>query len=570
MTRALKSRAIGALSTALLAAACAESTAHSLRAERVSAAAQSAKPDGPLTSLEPAASVYLPQAPQSPPYGRPRAVVDLMTDEGARLVDARWRYVDVALPSAGTHAPGPDLKPSGAPITSHDVAPKIGSAAFEQAQWASVEPAALEARRGSSKLSFGWYRAEVTIPVRIGDFDPTGASVAFEITVDDYAEVYVDGKLGARLGQAGRGVVGGFNTPTRVVLTRDARPGSVFQLAVFAANGPLSSPPDNFVWVRSATLDFHGPAARVAAGSIERLDPGLDRLLDADALIEKLATGFLFTEGPVWSFAEQALYFSDPNQNTIYRYDGALDVFRTKSGYSGTNIGEYKQPGSNGLAFDREGRLTINEHGNRRVTRLEKNGVVTVLADRFQGKRLNSPNDLVYKSDGSLYFTDPPFGLPRVFDDPRKELDFSGVFRWTPQGLSLLSRELTGPNGIAFSPDERFLYVANWDPARKVVLRFPLNDDGSLGVFSTFFESAAPGAEALDGLEVDELGNVYVSVPGGVAILSADGKQLGTLRPSERPANFAWGDADQRTLYMTAHSGLYRVRAKVAGSTAHR
>ncbi len=164
------------------------------------------------------------------------------------------------------------------------------------------------------------------------------------------------------------------------------------------------------------------------------------------------------------------LLFSDPNANTIYQYSDALGlrVFREHSGYDGADIGEYGQPGSNGLTLDRQGRLTINEHGRHRVSRLERDGSVTVLAANYQGKRLNSPNDLVYRSDGSVYFTDPPFGLPKFGADPRKELPFSGVFRWQPGGrVTLLAQEFSGPNGIAFSPDEKTLYVGNWDARRE-------------------------------------------------------------------------------------------------------
>jgi sugar lactone lactonase YvrE len=187
----------------------------------------------------------------------------------------------------------------------------------------------------------------------------------------------------------------------------------------------------------------------------------MDEIVGPNPKIFKLAEGFQITEGPVWVRDGGYLLFSDPNANTQYKYTsgGVLSVFRTPSGYAGADIAEYGQPGSNGLTLDREGRLTINEHGNRRVTRIEKDGSLTVLADRFDGKRLNSPNDLVYRSDGTLYFTDPPFGLPKFFGDPRKELPFSGVYSLRDGKLRLLATELTGPNGIAFSPDEKFLYV---------------------------------------------------------------------------------------------------------------
>jgi gluconolactonase len=364
-------------------------------------------------------------------------------------------------------------------------------------------------------------------------------------------------------------MISGFNAPNRVVLTRNAQPGQRIQLAVFAANGPLSDPPPNFIWVRSATLDFYRPSppASATAARVVRKDPALDAIVPADARLEKLADGFLFTEGPVWA-PEGFLLFSDPNANTIYRWseDDGLSVFRTKSGYSGVDIGEYGQPGSNGLAIDPDGRLTINEHGNRRVTRLEKNGVVTVLADRFDGKRLNSPNDLVYRSDGSLYFTDPPFGLPKFFDDPRKELGFSGVYRLVGGVLSLVSNELTGPNGIAFSPDERFLYVGNWDEKKKVVMRYEVMQDGSVGKGTVFVDlTAAPGEDAIDGVKSDRLGNVYVSGPGGLWIFAPDGRHLGTIDGPEHFHNFAWGDDDGKTLYLTARTGLYRLRLNVSG-----
>jgi gluconolactonase len=209
----------------------------------------------------------------------------------------------------------------------------------------------------------------------------------------------------------------------------------------------------------------------------------------------------------------------------------------------------------------------IDEHGRRRVVRLESNGTITVVADRYEGKRLNSPNDLVYRSDGALYFTDPPFGLPRVFDDTRKELPFSGVYRLANGSLQLLTKELTGPNGLAFSPDERFLYVSNWDVARKVIMRYPVLADGSLGAGTVFVDATTshPGEQAWDGVKVDRDGNVYAAGPGGVWVVSPEGKHLGMIEAPETPANIAWGDDDARTLYMTARTGLYRIRLEIPG-----
>jgi gluconolactonase len=502
--------------------------------------------------------------------GRPDATIDLRTSGGTALVRGQWRYVDARLVDATFNAAGPDRKPTGAPVKTLDQPLKVGTPSFETAAWQVVDPAALEARRGPGRASFAWYRIDVTIPERIGAFTTAGSTAVFEIVVDDYAEIWVDGQLPRVLGQSGGALVKGWNAPNRVVLTRKAQPGETIRLAVFAANAPLSDPPPNYIWVRSASLDFYaapttppGTPARVV-----RTDPALDAIVPAHAPIEKIADGFLFTEGPVWS-PNGYLLFSDPNANTIYRWsdDDGLSVYRTKSGYTGVDIGDYKQPGSNGLAFDPEGRLTINEHGNRRVTRLEKNGALTVLADRFAGRRLNSPNDLVYASNGALYFTDPPFGLPKVFDDPAKETPFSGVYRWADGAIELITRELSGPNGIALSPDEKFLYVGNWDDNRKVVMRYPLDARGRAGTGEVFVDlTSAPGEDAIDGVKVDRAGNVYASGPGGLWIFSPSGRHLGTIEASEHVHNFAWGDADGRTLYLAARSGVYRMQMAIAGA----
>ena len=503
------------------------------------------------------------------PFGRPDALVDLRTAEGVRLVKGQWRYRDAKIAEVDAKGPGPDLKPSGAPIRTYDYTPKAGAADFDDSTWEAIEPTTLDARRSTGKVCFNWYRIELTVPERIGTFDPTGSTVVFEIVIDDYAEVWVDGRLTPVLGQTGGAVAAGFNAPNRVVVGRNVKPGQKIQLAVFGMNGPVSASPQNFIWVKSATLDFYqAPEPGENVGEVVRLDPALDAIVPTPARVEKLATGFLFTEGPVWVRDGGYLLFSDPNDNRIYRWtpDGELSVYRTKSGYAGPDIAEYGQPGSNGLTLDREGRLTIDEHGNRRVTRLEKNGQVTVLADRYQGKRLNSPNDLVYKSDGALYFTDPPFGLPKFFDDPRKELAYSGVFRVADGKVQLLATDLTGPNGLAFSPDEKLFYVDDWDVTKKVVMRYRVEPDGTLSHGEVFFDmTSEPGEQALDGMKIDQKGNLYVSGPGGVWIISPGAKHLGTIKAPELPANFAWGDDDGRTLYMTARTGLYRIRLKIPG-----
>ena len=524
-------------------------------------------------------SLMLPQnataqnvAAQGPPYGQPDATIDLRTKEGAELVKGVWRYSDVKIVEVDFRAPGPDLKPSGKPIKTYDYTPHAGAVDFDDSKWEALDPTALEARRSGGKVCFNWYRTNITIPDKIGEFETKGSTVGFEIVIDDYAEVWVDGKLPAVYGQSGGPVIKGYNAVNRVIIARNVEPGQTIQLAVFGINGPISASPSNFIWVKSAVLDFYkagrGNGIVPAETRVIRDDPALDAILTPGTKIEKLASGFLFTEGPVWDREGGYLLFSDPNNNLIYRWtpDGEVSVYRTHSGYSGFNIGEYGQPGSNGLTLDREGRLTINEHGNRRVTRLEKNGVVTVLADRYQGKRLNSPNDLVYRSDGALYFTDPPFGLPKFFDDLRKELPYSGVFCLINGKLKLVTTDLDGPNGLAFSPDEKFLYVDNWDLKRKIVMRYEVRPDGSLANGKVFFDATAePGQDAWDGMKVDRQGNLYLSGPGGLWIISPVGKHLGTIVGPEHPHNMAWGDEDGKTLYLCAKTGLYRIRFNTAG-----
>jgi len=516
------------------------------------------------------------QSIMDPPFGRPDAVIDLATRNGVDLVKGQWRYSDTRIIEVDSRGPGADLKPSGAPNKTYDYTPHAGVADFDDSKWEAIDPTTLDARRSTGKICFNWYRIAVTVPEKIGAFDPTGSTVAFEIVIDDYSEIWVDGRLPRVLGQPGGPVIKGFNAPNRVVIGRDVKPGQRIQLAVFGANGPISYSPENFIWIKSATLDFYkSPKVGTAQSTqILRDDPELDKIVTPGTKIEKLAGGFLFTEGPVWvprtTDSEGYLLFSDPNNNTIYRWtpDGQVSIYRTKSGYAGADIGEYGQPGSNGLTLDAEGRLTINQHGNRRVVRLEKNGQLTVLADQYEGKRLNSPNDLVYKSDGALYFTDPPFGLPKFYDDPRKELPFSGVFRVSSNGrqVQLLTTELKGPNGLAFSPDERYLYVDNWDEKRKIIMRYEVNSDGALANGKLFFDmTSAPGEDALDGLKIDQKGNLYVSGPSGLWIISPEGKHLGTIVGPEHPHNFAWGDDDGKTLYLCARTGLYRIRLNVPG-----
>jgi gluconolactonase len=527
-----------------------------------------------LTQAATDSAARLPGPPELLP-GRPEAIIDLQTDDGVALVGGVWRYSDAQVKEIDFVAVGSQddpLGPGDVPNRTYDVIPHAERADYDDSRWRTLSPADTRLRLANGRVCFNWYRLEITIPERVGDLDATGATVVFEVVVDDYAEVWVNGQMPLSLGLTGGQVAAGFNAPNRVVLTNDARIGESFQVAVFGINGPISTSPRNYIWMRSATLDFYA-AERARVGvpaelEIAREDGALDTVLPAGARLERVAHGFEFTEGPVW-VPEGALLFSSPNTNAIYRWSpqGTVTVFRSKSGYTGADIGRYHQPGSNGLTLDPEGRLTICQHGNRRIVRVEPHGDLTVLADSYEGKRLNSPNDLVYRSDGTLYFTDPPFGLPGVFADPAKELAFSGIFRVrADRAIFLESDELEGPNGLAFSPDERYLYVGNWDLERKVIMRYAVARDGSLSGGEVFYDmTGAPGEDALDGLKVDQAGNVYACGPGGVWVLSASGEVLGLLELPENAHNLAWGDEDARTLYVTALTSIYRIRCRIPG-----
>jgi len=529
------------------------------------------------------------------PKGQPEVTINLATADGAKLVKGEWRYSDTKIIEIDFKGPGPDNQPTGAPVKTYDIVPHAGGADFDDSKWQVIDATTLTARRGTGRICFNWYRMKITIPERIDNFDPTGATVVFETALDDYAEIWVDGEISRALGQMGGSVITGWNAANRLVVGRNVRPGQQIQLAVFGGNGPLSNPPTNFIWMRYAKLEFYKnnvPAVPLALTPAEvnveitRLDPAMEAIVGPNPKIFKLAEGFQFTEGPVWVRDGNYLLFSDPNSNIIYKYmpngnnTGKLEVFRTPSGYSGADIAEYHQPGSNGLTLDAQGRLTINEHGNHRVSRLEKDGRVTVLADNYKGKRLNSPNDLVYRSDGTLFFTDPPFGFPKLFKDERKELPFSGIYAIYKNKLQLLGTDLSGPNGIALSPDEKYLYVGNWydanlytsgkaDEKKIVVMRYEVNANATLSNGKIFFDmTGAKGEDAIDGIKADQQGNLYVSGPGGLWVISSAGKHLGTIIAPKHPHNMAWGDDDNKTLYLCARSGLYRMRLNIPGAPA--
>lgn len=336
------------------------------------------------------------------------------------------------------------------------------------------------------------------------------------------------------------------------------------------ADPALATPPEAAAKSRKKAAAETAPKVYPEMGEIERLKPALDKLLPANTKIEKLAGGFQWSEGPVWRRKTGTLLFSDVPRNVVFEWKEGVGTrdYLYRSGYTGpAKTGG--EPGSNGLTIDSEGRLVLCMHGDRQVARMDDAGKVTVLAQYWNNRRLNSPNDLVFRSNGDLYFTDPPYGLDQQDRDPAKELLFNGVYLLRPGGeLVLLERDLTRPNGLAFSPDERTLYIAVSDPAKPAIMAYSVKSDGTLEKGAVFFDAgplAAAGRQGLpDGLKVDLAGNLFATGPGGVLILSPQGEHLGTILPGEATANCAWGD-DGSTLYITAGQHLCRVRTSTRG-----
>jgi gluconolactonase len=305
-------------------------------------------------------------------------------------------------------------------------------------------------------------------------------------------------------------------------------------------------------------------------GKIERIEAEFDKLLPADATTEVLGEGFDWSEGPVWVKAGGYLLFSDIPRNQIvkWREGEGISIFMEPAGYTGEPRFTGREPGTNGLTLDAQGRLVMCCHGDRVIRRREQDGTMTTLASKYDGKRFNSPNDLVYHSHGDLYFTDPPYGLPKGFGDPARELDWCGVYRLSPTGeVTLLTKEMTRPNGIAFSPDEKTLYVAQSDSEAAIWKAFPVTGDGSLGTGRVLYDATKwmgkrPGAP--DGMAVDVHGNLWATGPGGVLVFSPTGKLLGILHTGQRTANCTFGD-DGTTLYITADMYLCRVKTNTKG-----
>lgn len=493
--------------------------------------------------------------------------LDLASAAGAAHARAQWRYHDADLLAVDFRAPGPDRKPSGPPNRTWDLAPRAGAVDFDDSDWPVVAADSLDQRRGAGRVCFGWYRLRLQVPDQIEGVPVADRTLEFEVVLDDYAEVWVDGGLPRYLGQRGGSLVAGWNARNRVLLTHRAKAGQQFTIAVFGANGPLSDPPANYLWIRSARLLLSPtPAWGESAGLVwERLDARLDAVVAPSATVERISAGHTWLEGPAWDRDRGCLYFSDIPRNVVNRWapGEGTTTFLEPSGYSGSEPFTGREPGSNGLAVDAGGRLWLCQHGDRRIVRRETNGTLTPIVERFEGKRLNSPNDLLLAPNGDLYFTDPPFGLPGQFDDQHREQRFAGVYRRTPDGtLSLLVRDLRGPNGLALAPDGRTLFVSDADPEAPKWLRVHLDARGQPVGTEVLLDAARwkgvrPGFP--DGMKVDAAGNVFACGPGGVYVFHADGTLLGVLHTGVATSNCAFG-ADLRTLFVTAGQAVLAVR----------
>lgn len=333
---------------------------------------------------------------------------------------------------------------------------------------------------------------------------------------------------------------------------------------------------NRFFFISAVLLFCHSLSAQDSVnfptlGEIRQHHPSLAGLLDKNTPVQVITSGFTWSEGPAWNKAGQFLVFSEIPSNTVMKWVEGKGVGKwfSPSGYTGvTDYGA--EPGSNGLMFDPEGRLVSCEHGDRRISVMTKNGGKLTLADHYQGKRFNSPNDIVLASNGNYYFTDPPYGLPERFADPRREMDYCGVFLLRPSGeVVLLTQSIERPNGIGLSPDEKTLYVAQSHPEQPTLTRFSVKPDGTVGKGNLFYDASrhqGPGVKGVpDGLAVDTQGNVWASGPGGILVLNPEGELLGHILTGEATSNCTFGGADGSQLFITADTYVLRIQTKTKG-----
>jgi gluconolactonase len=326
-----------------------------------------------------------------------------------------------------------------------------------------------------------------------------------------------------------------------------------------------------FLLITLLLMNYVSSAQNKTIGQIIRLDPALGDLIEKDAKIEVLGDGFIWSEGPVWVKNGSYLLFSDVPANTVYKWKEGEKIteFLKPSGYTGI-IPYGDEPGSNGLIINNLGQLVSCEHGDRRISAMPLDiGGKRTLADNYQGKRFNSPNDIVQKSNGDYYFTDPPYGMPKKDKDLSRETELFGVYRIGKNGVvSLIIKDLTRPNGLAFSPDEKILYVAQSDPDQAYLMSYPVLTNGKVGKGKILFDATPMVKEGLkglpDGLKIDKKGNIFTTGPGGILVISPTGKLLGRIETGEATANCAFGN-DGSTLYITADMYLLRLQTKTLG-----
>jgi len=453
------------------------------------------------------------------PHGSPAAEIDLQTDDGVRAVHGQWRYSPVRIVESEF---------GGERV--YDYTPHAGVAGFDDSRWLALKPA--EIRRGhAGRMSFVWYRIKVTIPDRVGGLDPTGMTAVLETLVDDYGEIWVDGELPRWQGLVGGPVVAGFLTPNRLVLARHLKPGRVIEIAIFVMNGPISNVPPNRANMHSAKLQFYttppGPMALLPGGynpDVELREKSAARIFIDNLKLIKLADGFSAAAKPVWDSTGLLLFDS-------YRY--APEKVCTAPIAAQSRVKTDLSPDerlqrARAAAVDAQGRLTLAVP--RRVLRIEPDGKSTVLAEE-------TARDLVYRTDGTLYL---------ATDDK--------ILSWR-EGKSR-SIDQPQPQGLALSPDEKWLYVTT--PAG--VTRYAVNPDGTLSNGTVIAQ-----VESAGGIQIDIEGNLYVAALDGLRVLSSDGRDLGTMLTGRKPRQLAWGDADAKTLYLTSPEALYCVRLGVAG-----
>jgi gluconolactonase len=333
---------------------------------------------------------------------KPEALIDLGKRDGVELIKGEWRYSDTKIVEVDFVAAGPDGQPGSAPNKAYDFTPHAGRTDFDDSKWEVIDPTTLNKRRSTGRLAFNWYRIKITVPERIGNFNPAGSTLVFATSIDDYAEVWVDGELPRAAGQSGGSVIKGWNAENKLIIGRGVKPGQVIQLAIFGINGPLSNPPTNYIYMRYARLEFHKVARGPVALSphevnveVVRLDPAMDAIVPSNPKIFKLAEGFHSIQGPVWVSANSGkgyLLFGNRNVTTIYKYsEGKLSVSNSRSGYLNR---------MNGISVDQMGNLYVPGPDGLRVLSPEGKHLGTILAPRH-------PQNVVWGDDDrkTLYMT---------------------------------------------------------------------------------------------------------------------------------------------------------------------